>query len=100
MTTIDAPFGVIVAVTVDIEHLCPVVNEIDRGSVTIGWLCDGATLELHDLAAWVKTWRHIAISHEALVDAIKTYVAAQPGITDVHASATFTTAGMTVTASA
>jgi NADPH-dependent 7-cyano-7-deazaguanine reductase QueF len=96
--TVDAPEGVTVEVTHDIVHRCPFVDEKDHGRIVIGWHCRSATLELHDLAAYLSTFADVAISHESLVDVIQAHIGSQPGISGVDVSATFTTAGMTVTA--
>lgn len=100
MTTIEAPYHIRVEVTAALEHLCPVVDERDIGTITIGWTCIEATLELHALTTYLQTWRDVRISHEDLVDSIDRYLSAQPGVRVNAISATFTTAGMTVTASA
>lgn len=77
-------------------HRCPFVDEVDRGAVTITWSTDGATLELHGLAAWLRTWTDVAVSHEALTDLIRSSLAGQPGIADVSVSTRWDTAGAEV----
>jgi NADPH-dependent 7-cyano-7-deazaguanine reductase QueF len=77
-----------------IRHLCPYVDEIDEGVVTIGWRTDYVeTFELHSLRAYLDTFADVQISHEALVNQIKDDLEARIG-RGVTVSGKFTTAGL------
>lgn len=95
--TVPAAQGVRVTVTGPITHLCPHVNEVDEGEVTIGWTTGRVTFELHSLAAHLRTYAECAISHENLVADL---IAALTGLgcADIAVAARFTTAGLAVEA--
>lgn len=93
---VDCDADVTVAVTAPIGHLCPFVDEVDEGTVTISWHAVGKTLEMHTLAACLSQWSACRISHEDLTDQIAASLAAIPGIDAVRVLTRWTTAGMTV----
>lgn len=83
--------------TATIWHQCPFVDETDRGTVTIGWTCYGSTIELHSLAAYLKTFTDRRISHEDLVAEIAdTLRGCSPDISGITVTGRFSTAGLTV----
>jgi NADPH-dependent 7-cyano-7-deazaguanine reductase QueF len=98
VATIEAPVGVDMAISSPIRHLCPVVNEVDNGTVRIAWTTDGDTLELHSLAAYIGNFEGVTISHEELADAIHSDLSYPEGIAAVRVALDFETAGMAVTA--
>lgn len=91
---VTAPSRVTVEVITSIAHMCPYRAERDEGTITISWLCDGDTFELHSLAAYLDTWATLRISHESLVASIKHDL--EPLIPEVSVEAVFSTAGMDV----
>lgn len=86
-----------VTVTGDITHQCPYRDEVDEGQVTLAWLCQGATIELHSLAAYLDAWKDCTVSHEQLVDRLALDLGtASPEVHLISVVARFTTAGMSV----
>lgn len=85
-----------VSATGPLRHMCPHLDEVDRGTVEIAWTCAGSTIELHSLATYLKTFADERISHEALTRAIRDELAALYGVADVAVSTTWSTAGLTV----
>lgn len=84
-----------VTVTTPLIHLCPHVDEVDTGAVAIAWTTAGATLELHSLAAHLRSYAGQRISHENLTQHL-TDALTLPGVADVTVTARFTTAGLGV----
>lgn len=80
-----------------LQHLCPFVQEIDRGLVTIGWDTDGWTIELHSLAAYLESFREREISHEDLTEELRAELSGRHGITNVTVETEWNTAGLGVT---
>lgn len=91
-----APDGVTVEATGEVTHRCPFADEVDHGTVTVRWTCDGMTLELHYLRGFLDEFRDVKISHEQLVERVRVHAAAQAGVTDVSVTGEFFTAGMRV----
>lgn len=88
-----------VTATAPIRHLCPFADEADAGTVTITWMCNGATVELHSLAGFLGSFADTVISHEELTAVITEALrAAGDGITVTGVSVRFTTAGIDVRA--
>lgn len=85
--------------TAHIQHLCPFVQEVDNGTITIVWDTDGWTLELHALRAYLNTFTDREISHEDLTDEVRAELACHHGIGNVDVSTTWRTAGMEVACS-
>jgi len=46
---VETASAVTVEATGPVTHLCPHRDEIDHGTVTITWVCEGRTIELHSL---------------------------------------------------
>jgi NADPH-dependent 7-cyano-7-deazaguanine reductase QueF len=87
--------GVRVEVTSPISHRCPFQDETDKGTITIGWRIDGRTLEMHALRDYLRRWADQKVSHEELIWTVQRDVSAS-GVTPIHVTSTWTTAGMTV----
>lgn len=85
-----------VTITGRLVHECPFKDESDQGEVTITWLPDGHTLELHALREWLDGFARVKVSHEALTAAIEAELDDLPGITDVSVATTWQTAGFRV----
>lgn len=83
--------------TADIQHMCPFVNEVDNGTITITWNADGWTLELHSLRAYLNTFHDREISHEELTEEVRAELSTTHGISIVDVTTTWRTAGMDVT---
>lgn len=79
-----------------LRHLCPHVEEVDDGTVEIGWTCAGSTLELHSLAAYLDGFAAARISHEHLTRAIQEDLAGLYGIAAVTVTTSWSTAGLGV----
>lgn len=99
MTDLAVPdsTGQTVTVTGPLEHLCPHRDEVDHGTVTVTWTCAQTTLELHALAAYLRSWRNSTMSHEQITDRITHDLEAVAGIFNVTVSTTWSTAGLAVT---
>ena len=82
--------------TADIQHMCPFVNEVDNGTITIGWTADGWTLELHSLRGYLNTFNYREISHEELTEEVRAELSTHHGINDINVNSTWRTAGMEV----
>lgn len=80
-----------------VKHLCPFKEEIDTGTVTIVWTCNGFTIELHSLADYLTAFTTQPISHEDLTALIAADLqTVGRGITINSVTTRFTTAGLTV----
>jgi len=98
ITTVPASPGVVCeAVAARFLHMCPVKDEVDNGALTIGWTTTDVTLELHSLAAYLRSWADAAITHEELCLQIVEDLA-WTRVTNVTVSYTGTTAGLLITA--
>lgn len=96
---VESDADVTVTITADLTHLCPFVNEIDHGSITITYRIAGNTLELHALRDWFNGFKDSHITHEGLTDLIRHHLATLPGIEVIDVRTNWTTAGMDVTCS-
>jgi len=88
--------GVRMTVTADVQHLCPFVNEVDNGAVTVTWQANGATFELHSLRDYLNGFKNSEISHEMLTDRILRDLSTTQGVEIVSVESTWDTAGMEV----
>lgn len=91
--------AVTITATGAITHLCPHVDEVDNGRISITWRVDGQTYELHSLAAYLRSFKDSRLSHEALTDRIRHELSVVDGIELVAVETTWTTAGLGVTCS-
>lgn len=97
LETIPAsPEPVAMSVDARLVHQCPVVAETDRGRVMVSWFTQGATLELHALAAYLDGFADVTISHEDLTDRIRHDLEGVAGIAGIRVATSWTTAGMAV----
>lgn len=98
MTGLCAPCDAQTTVTYrgPLVHLCPFVDEIDNGAVTITWTTAGSTLELHALTAWLDSFAADRVTHEALTEDIGDHLSGLPGITGVAVETRWSTAGAEV----
>lgn len=85
-----------VTATGPLWHQCPHVEELDAGTVTISWTCAGQTLELHALAAYLRSYEAERISSEDITRVIREELAGLTGIADVEVTTSWHTAGMAV----
>jgi NADPH-dependent 7-cyano-7-deazaguanine reductase QueF len=99
-TVVPEPARVRVTVAAGITHLCPHKDETDTGRVVISWRCDGGTVELHSLRAWLDGYSTRRDSHETITGVIAAVLAALDGIADVQVIGRFHTAGLEVTVEA
>ena len=86
----------VMTISGDLVHRCPFRDEEDRGAVTITWDVDGATLELHALADYLRTFTNQLVSHEDLTGRIHTDIT-RTGLRGVTVTTTWRTAGLDVT---
>lgn len=93
--TVPAPHRVAMKTTAPLVHLCPFKDEVDEGSVTITWECEGKTFELHSLREYLDTFKDKHISHEHLMTLLKRDLDVE-GLTVVVISSRWGTAGMDV----
>jgi len=94
--TVSTQSNVTVSVASPLRHTCPFVDEVDDGFVDISWRCNGASIELHSLRAWLDQWSDCDDSHEEITDAIVHTLGSLSGIKDVSVVTYWTTAGMSV----
>lgn len=94
----ESEYGVEVTIHPSIQHRCPHKDELDEGWITITWRCEGASIELHSLAAWLDRFKDVEISHEGLVGLVTRELALlDPRVVLVEAPrAGFVTAGIPV----
>lgn len=97
--TVPVEADVRMTVTSPIRHLCPFVNEVDEGAVTIGWDAEGWTFELHALRAYLNAFADREISHEELTGEIRAELSTHHGINAVTVETHWDTAGMDVNCS-
>jgi len=83
-------------VTAEVQHLCPFVEEVDNGTITVMWRTNGATFELHSLREYLDGFKDSEISHEMLTDRIRHDLSAMQGVKIVAVESTWDTAGMEV----
>ena len=100
LTTVNAPYGVTVTVTGPLTHLCPFVPDVDVGTCTLTWVTGGRTIEAHSLAAYLRGFEHVKISHEDLARQIAADLADIGGVDAVSVSVAFATAGFAIEARA
>lgn len=84
-----------VSATGRLVHLCPHVDEVDDGEVTLSWVTSSVTIELHSLAAHLATYAQTAISHEDLVQRL-TEVLNRCGVKSPLVTSRWRTAGFDV----
>jgi len=104
--TVGAPHNVTLTATAPARHLCPYVNEKDEGTVTVTWLTQGRTFELHSLRRhldqFMVEWGGEEISHEEFTLKLKDTFApvhAGAGLQVLSVRTDWTTAGMPVVCS-
>lgn len=78
-------------VTASVVKLCPFYDEVDMGTVTFTWR--GYAPELHALAARLRAYRDVRISHEDFTRALVE-------TTGAKVVTTWSTAGLSVEVSA
>lgn len=96
IVTVPVEAGVRMSATSSIQHMCPFVQEVDNGTITIAWDADGWTLELHALRSYLNTFMDREVSHEELTDEIRAELSAHHGISGVTVETAWRTAGMEV----
>lgn len=96
MKTVPSSADVTVTATGPIVHLCPHVDEIDYGHITITWRVEGQTFELHALAEYLRGFRKSRISHEEITDRIRHDLSVVDGLALLAVETTWKTAGMEV----
>lgn len=94
--TVPVEATVRMSATSPIQHMCPFVQEVDNGTITVSWDTDGWTLELHSLRAYLNTFQGREISHEELTAEIEAELSGFVGIAAVTVTTTWRTAGMEV----
>ena len=94
--TVDDSSDVTVTTTAPLVHLCPHVDEVDSGTVTIKWRPNGATFELHSFADYLRGYKDSRLSHEQITDRIRYDLACFSRIELISVETTWETAGMEV----
>lgn len=94
VTIVPVEANATLTATADIQHLCPFVNEVDNGTVTITWKAEGWTIELHSLRAYLNTFHDREISHEELTEEVRAELNSHHGISIETVNTTWRTAGM------
>lgn len=105
-TTVGAPHGVMMQATAPARHLCPFVEEKDEGTVTVHWVTQGRTFELHSLRRhlhdFAEEHQGSRISHEQYTERVRdslTFQGHLHGLTITRVETHWTTAGMPVVCS-
>lgn len=88
--------GMTAAATMPLTHLCPFVEEVDHGSVTLEWRVENRTLELHSVRDWLATFAAVKVSHEQLTGDLYDLLL-NLGLTGLAVTTRWETAGGTVT---
>lgn len=96
---VPAPELVTMEITSPARHLCPFVDEVDEGTVSIRWRTAGKTLELHSLRRYLDAYAETHISHEALTALIRAHLNDIDGINVLDVTTNWDTAGMEVACS-
>lgn len=96
MKTVPTPADISMTATSPIQHLCPFMDEVDNGTITINWVTGGATFELHALRAYLDAFKDLRISHEELTERIRRELSQAHGIDLLTVRTSWTTAGMEV----
>lgn len=94
--TVPVDAEVTVTTKAPLQHMCPFVQEVDNGTITITWETDGWTFELHSLRAYLGTFADREISHEDLTQEIHYELSSRHGFKAMTVSTTWRTAGMEV----
>lgn len=94
--TVPCSGDVTMTVTSPMTHLCPHVEEVDYGHITITWRVTGQTFELHTLAEYLRGFKKSRISHEEITDRIRRDLSVHDGIELVSVETTWDTARMEV----
>jgi NADPH-dependent 7-cyano-7-deazaguanine reductase QueF len=87
------------ATALTFQHLCPIKDEHDRGTLHLTWTTTTVTLELHSLADYLHAWRDAAMTHEAICDRIAHDLTTN-GVDNVTVTFVGYTAGLTITTTA
>lgn len=93
LKTIEVTAGVEVEVIGYLSHLCPFRNEVDRGTITMSWVTAGTNVELHSLHDLLRSYRHVAVSHEEVTVRIADALT-ECGLKNVEVQTHFITSGM------
>lgn len=96
IVTVADSSDVVITASGKLRHLCPHVDEIDHGSVSITWRVEGKTYELHSLAEYLSSYADARISHEQITDRIRHDLSVEPGIELLSVETTWLTAGLEV----
>ena len=94
--TVQCQSDVTMSTTAPVEHLCPFVDEVDYGTVTIVWFANGSTFELHALRTYLDGFKDSRLSHEELTDRVRHDLSVLPGVELIRVESTWETAGMEV----
>jgi NADPH-dependent 7-cyano-7-deazaguanine reductase QueF len=97
-TVVPCAAKVMLSITGPLTHLCPFVEEVDEGTITITWTTDHHTLELHSVREWLGQFADTTITHEQLTADIRTTLSRLAGIDNVQVVTAWSTAGFAVTA--
>ena len=97
--TMPESSAVTMTVAGSLVHMCPVVDEVDLGTVEIIWRTNGETYELHSLAEYLRGWQDSRLSHEQITDRIRHDLSLAPQIELVSVETTWLTAGLEVSCS-
>lgn len=80
-----------------IVHLCPFRPEVDRGHISVEWIAQTATFELHELGTYLASFAEEKVSHEQLTSRIFDHLSRHPGVIVLGVRTRWQTAGMDVT---
>lgn len=97
--TVPCSSDVAVTTVGPLVHLCPHVDEVDHGRVTITWRTKGETYELHSLAEYLRGFKGAKLSHEEITDRIRHDLSVVPRIEFLSVESHWQTAGLEVTCS-
>lgn len=95
-TTVPVEGATRLTATAPIQHMCPFIQEVDNGTITVSWDAQGWTFELHALRAYFNTFAEREISHEELTNEVWHELTGHYGIGNVSVTSSWRTAGMEV----
>lgn len=100
MTGLSVPCADVVEMAAEFvaSHLCPFVDEVDEGAVTVSWVTScGETFELHALAAVVGSREKERVSHERWTADLADVLGAGAKVDGLTVTSVWSTAGAKVT---
>jgi NADPH-dependent 7-cyano-7-deazaguanine reductase QueF len=97
LRTLPEEAEVAVVATGFVTHRCPLETGPHQGEVTISWRCEGTTIELGSLVAYLASWTANESSHEELTARVCLDLCGLDGIEAIEVESRWSNAGLSVT---